>query len=83
MFNHEAPLITQATREAFLASPELRSQLVKAFKRMANFYGFDLVVHDEKYCFLDRPSAPASDTWLTSMDHNHLRITRIIRYALI
>lgn len=79
MFNSEAPLVTKATRDAFLASSELREQLFKAFERMAAFYGFDVTIKDAEYKFSSKPSINPSDTWLASRDHNHLRITRIIR----
>ncbi|SMY22272.1 unnamed protein product [Zymoseptoria tritici ST99CH_1A5] len=72
----------------------LRAQLLEAFKRMAAFYGFTLDTNDTtdnhdaaktaiSYRYAITPSlnffANARQTWLTRGDHNHLRITRIIR----
>lgn len=75
--------MTEPVRDAFLGDSDLRRQLFKAFMRMAAFYGFD-VHYDPSYRFVARSSfsTRASDTWLKFSDHNHQRITRIIRYVL-
>ena len=44
--NPQAPVINQATREAFLQRPELRKSLFSAWVRIARFYGFDVEVKD-------------------------------------
>ncbi|KAF7187143.1 Opioid growth factor receptor [Pseudocercospora fuligena] len=80
--NPEAPIITKNVRDAFAENEDLREQLFTAFKRMADFYAFDLTGSKDDPKF--SPKAQnfkrlASNSWLTSMDHNHLRITRIIR----
>ncbi|EME45261.1 hypothetical protein DOTSEDRAFT_43628 [Dothistroma septosporum NZE10] len=79
--NPGAPLIKKGTRTAFLESEELRSQLFRAFTRMAGFYAFN-VKGDAAAPALDtKPDFRklAQNTWLTRVDHNHLRISRIIR----
>jgi hypothetical protein len=74
----------------------LHGELLAAFKRMAAFYGFNLEIRQtsstdkadqasgsHRYAIapsLDFPEN-ARQTWLTRVDHNHLRITRIIRYG--
>ncbi|KAI7161280.1 hypothetical protein KC349_g2899 [Hortaea werneckii] len=81
--NPDAPVITKEVRDAFL-DPEtqgavLREGLQKAFGRMCRFYGFVL---DETQGTIAKASnfdERAPDSWLTTVDHNHLRITRIIR----
>ena len=81
MVNPEAPLIDLDTYHEFRKDPELRERLLMAFKYMAAFYGFD-VSGGEKDCTLtpkDNFEKIASRSWLTNFDHNHLRITRIIR----
>ncbi|KXT00675.1 hypothetical protein AC579_9543 [Pseudocercospora musae] len=80
--NPEAPIITKAVRDLFAENEDLRERLFAAFKRMADFYAFDLTGSKDDSKF--SPKAKnfkrlASNSWLTSMDHNHLRITRIIR----
>lgn len=82
-FNSQAPIITEATRDAFLESSELRDSLIGACKRMAKFYGFDLKEGKDNYDFVPKANFDdlASKTWLMRFGHNHLRITRIIRYV--
>ncbi|KAL8822317.1 MAG: hypothetical protein Q9170_008396, partial [Blastenia crenularia] len=87
--NPSAPLIDLATYTAFRQSPELRKQLRTALVRMLRFYGFELLPSDpqngegdgkERYEVRKSPHfAQASRNWVTRFDHNHLRITRIIR----
>lgn len=101
--NPEAPTVTKDVRDAFLARPELREQLLRSLKRMLSFYGFKMINPDAGEGTTDGESTtnqtsagndsgegfhicPALNfdltskrTWRTSMDHNHLRITRIIR----
>ncbi|RMY72344.1 hypothetical protein D0864_10440 [Hortaea werneckii] len=81
--NPEAPVITKEVRDAFLdpgsQGTVLREGLQKAFGRMCKFYGFVL---DESQGTIAKASnfhERAPDSWLTTIDHNHLRITRIIR----
>lgn len=75
--NPSATVITKPDREAFLQRPELRDNLHRAFTRMCAFYGFDIsgstIRKDPDF------ESKARQTWLVSRDHNHLRITRIIR----
>ncbi|EMF10413.1 uncharacterized protein SEPMUDRAFT_49639 [Sphaerulina musiva SO2202] len=80
-YNPGAPILSKEIRDAFLGNEHLRKQLSRAFARMASFYAFDVSgdpldpALKPKDCF-HRLSA---QTWRTRMDHNHLRITRIIR----
>ncbi|KAI6856997.1 hypothetical protein KC343_g9113 [Hortaea werneckii] len=81
--NPDAPVITKEVRDAFLNAGNqgvaLREGLQKAFGRMCRFYGFVL---DESQGTIAKASnfdERAPDSWLTTIDHNHLRITRIIR----
>lgn len=79
--NPDAPLITESVKDAFGDNEELRKRLGLAFERMAHFYGFDIAsstgepVLSRKSNFLEL----AQKNWLTYVDHNHLRITRILR----
>ena len=83
-FNPFAPVIDEPTFTAFRSSPELRSQLLQAWIRMLHFYGF-----------IYTPTAKVGQQvqlgdgfwgkqgkgrrWLMRFNHNHLRITRILR----
>ncbi|CAK1364731.1 unnamed protein product [Cercospora beticola] len=79
--NPSAPIITKAVRDAFLQQELLRSNLFRAFARMASFYAFDVSGTKEAPTLQPKENFVklARQTWLTRMDHNHLRITRVIR----
>ncbi|KAK5114756.1 hypothetical protein LTR85_010069 [Meristemomyces frigidus] len=79
--NPDAPIITKQVRDAFLQQPELRQNLRKAFGRMCSFYGMKYENETDEPTIRKGTTFDdnAEQTWLTSSDHNHLRITRIIR----
>lgn len=82
--NPSAPVINERTFSAFRASPEHQGRLREALVRMLKFYGFVLVSHTEgggsPYEVRQGPHFhQASPNWVKRFDHNHLRITRIIR----
>jgi Opioid growth factor receptor (OGFr) conserved region len=74
--NPWAPVLDAATIAAIRGSEEMRGRLRAAFLRMLAFYGFefedDAVVESSKF-------AAASRNWLHAGNHNHLRLTRILR----
>lgn len=74
--NPLAPVITPATREAFTGRPELRASLRTSFLRMLEFYGLEW--RDGEVCESPR-FAGAAWNWLSPGNHNHLRITRILK----
>ena len=74
--NPHAPTVTAATREAFAARPELRNRLRAAFFRMLAFYGLQWQDGEVR----KGPGfADAAWNWLSPGNHNHLRITRILK----
>src|SRR5579864_9305486 len=77
--NPLAPALDRETIEAFAARPELRQNLRESFLRMLRFYGLEM-----------RPGPPPAIErganfperaahWLHPGNHNHLRITRILK----
>lgn len=78
-----APTITSDVREAFLARPELRDSLHRALERMLTFYRLEFTGNansEDKPTVTRGPNfATASRNWVTRFDHNHLRLTRILR----
>lgn len=85
MFN-SAPLITPEIREAFLSQPQLRASLRNALERMLAFYGLQLnerQVPNSSSTKNEVTRGPNftsnSKNWVTRFNHNHLRITRILR----
>ncbi|MCJ1252788.1 hypothetical protein MMC24_000594 [Lignoscripta atroalba] len=78
--NPSAPIIDRATFTAFQSRPDLRERLKASFARILSFYGFEMKSTEEGLAVIPAPNFPqASQNWVTRFDHNHLRITRIIR----
>ncbi|MCJ1320353.1 hypothetical protein MMC15_005691 [Xylographa vitiligo] len=79
-FSYVAPVVDKATFEAFHSRPDLQAQLRVSLARMLGFYGFELRQTDRGPEVARGPDfASASRNWVTRFDHNHLRITRIVR----
>jgi len=74
--NPSAPILDDAAIDAFARHPQLRAALRQSLDRMLEFYGFgwsgERIV--KARCFADR-----SANWLRPGNHNHLRLTRILR----
>lgn len=74
--NPSAPVLDAVTMDAFLTSEDLRQRLRASFLRMLRFYGLE---------FRDGAVQPGEDfaarsaNWLSPGNHNHLRLTRILR----
>lgn len=73
--NPSAPVLDAGAIETFRARPELRAKLLRALDRMLEFYGFardgDRIVKCARF--------PGRSGWLAPGNHNHLRLTRILR----
>ncbi|KAG7004727.1 hypothetical protein G7Y79_00023g053110 [Physcia stellaris] len=77
-----APVINRATFTAFRSRPELRSQLRESLKRICQFYGFHIQDNNDAFTVerqVSRAYEARARNWVTRFNHNHLRITRIIR----
>lgn len=77
--NPSAPTLDDATIQAFRSTPVMRDRLRQSFLRMLRFYG--LAWADGTHPNISRsPNFPIrSHEWLSPMNHNHLRLTRILR----
>ena len=74
--NPRAPVLDRETVEAFAARPELRENLRASFLRMLRFYGLEWTASGVQ------PSADFAEhsaMWMHPGNHNHLRITRILK----
>ena len=77
-FNPNAPLLDDATAERFRSDDVIRANLLQSLRVMLRFYGFRMdektgeVVEAENF-------AERAREWLFPEDHNHLRITRILK----
>lgn len=77
--NPSAPVLDRPTIREFHASPELLQNLRASFLRMLRFYGLEW--RPEPDVRVERASnfAASARNWLSPGNHNHLRITRIIK----
>lgn len=78
--NPFAPLLSAADCDDFRTEPALRATLRRALDRMLAFYGLER--HGAEGAVEIRPSAGwgrRSPNWLNPSNHNHLRLTRIMK----
>ena len=75
----EAPILDANTIHEFRSRPELRRHVQASFRRMLAFYGMEIreavVLTVTRAAFF----AERSEKWITPSNHNHLRITRILK----
>jgi hypothetical protein len=77
-FNVAAPVLNPESIEEFRTHPDLQENLRASFMRMMNFYG--LAGAGEQITVTRAPNfATKAAKWLSPGNHNHLRITRILR----
>jgi hypothetical protein len=77
--NPHAPVIDRADIDAFRASPELQERLRTSFRRMVRFYGLTFQQGETPGVVRAPDFELRARNWLTLHNHNHLRITRILR----
>jgi hypothetical protein len=78
-FNLAAPVLTRESIQDFRKRPDLQEKLRVSFLRMMNFYGFE-ARSGQQITVTRAPNFAAKATvWLSPGNHNHLRITRILR----
>lgn len=78
--NPLAPVLDHETVEAFRTTPEMRDRLRAAFERMLRFYGLRWAGTTVERAGNFRERA---QNWLWPGNHNHLRLTRILRSTLL
>jgi Opioid growth factor receptor (OGFr) conserved region len=79
--NPDAPLLSEETTRAFEWDDVLRDRLQKSLAVMLRFYGLErLVLPDGKIIVIRAVTfSERRGVWLRPNNHNHLRLTRIIR----
>jgi hypothetical protein len=77
-FNALAPLLDDATAERFRSDEVIQANLRRSFLVMLRFYGFRLDEITGEVIEADNFTRRARE-WLHPGDHNHLRITRILK----
>ena len=80
-FNSRAPILTAGDVVRFKMSPKMDDNLVKLFIMMLDFYGFTYKVDaQKKICILKSSDyATKKDNRVKLNNHNHLRISRILK----
>jgi hypothetical protein len=74
--NPSAPVLTQGSISLIRDTPEMQQRLGGGYQRMLKFYGFEC----EGERVVQSPAFPAvSRNWLKPGNHNHLRLTRMLR----
>jgi hypothetical protein len=78
-FNIAAPVLTEESIQEFRTRRDLQDRLRVSFLRMMNFYGFE-TRFGEQITITRAPNFAAKAAgWLSPSNHNHLRITRILK----
>jgi hypothetical protein len=82
--NPGAPALDAATIQEFHATPAMRDRLRQAFERMMRFYGLAWVSTATGGAVERLPDfRERAQNWLWPMNHNHPRLTRILRSTLL
>jgi hypothetical protein len=78
-FNLAAPVLNPESIQDFRKRPDLQEKLRVSFLRMMNFYGFEARSGQQITVARATNFAAKATVWLSPGNHNHLRITRILR----
>lgn len=79
-FNPSAPVLDDETIATIRARPDLQASLRLSFERMLRFYGLEM--HDGTVVRAGN-FAERARNWLRPYNHNHLRITRILKCLML
>ena len=79
-YNPYAPILNEDVVQAFRQVPQLRQNLMTSYTAMLRFYGLQRQEIDSAIVVgrSDRYTERATE-WVQPLDHNHLRITRILK----
>jgi hypothetical protein len=78
-FNIDAPVVTAATIAAFRKDAVLRMRLRNSLNRMLAFYGMEMSESVPPVVTRSQSFPDQARNWLNASNHNHLRITRILK----
>jgi hypothetical protein len=82
--NPAAPVLGAADPAALAADPRLADEFRRSLERMLAFYGLERVPGAGPFELRPAPSfAARAAVWLTPENHNHLRLTRILRCCVL
>jgi len=78
-FNMSVPLLDRASISEFRSRPELQHNLRISLLRMLKFYGLEMHQGQDVTIGASPNFKDRAQNWLSPGNHNHLRITRIIK----
>ncbi len=79
-FNPAAPVLTEPVIQAFQSDPRLMARFRRALERMLAFFGVALQASPDGPEVVPCPDWQERQAdWLRANNHNHLRLTRILR----
>jgi hypothetical protein len=78
-FNPNAPVLDRFSISEFRARPELQEKLRASLQRMLTFYGLETQQGKDQTITPANNFKERARTWLLPGNHNHLRITRILK----
>jgi hypothetical protein len=78
-YNPTAPLLDEAIVATFQSDPALKLGLAAAFDRLLSFYGFMALRFDVLTILPAANFQQRAKIWMRPRNHNHLRITRILK----
>jgi hypothetical protein len=82
--NPAAPILDPLTIGIFRGSVAMQNRLRQAFDRMLRFYGLRQASTPSGIAIERAPNFDnRAQNWLRPMNHNHLRLTRILRSTLL
>lgn len=80
----EVPVLDEATARRMSEDPEVRATLRRSAEVMLGFYGLRIVEGANGLRIVAAPDVRERQrVWLTPMNHNYLRLTRILRSLTI
>jgi Opioid growth factor receptor (OGFr) conserved region len=78
--NPDAPVLDAGTISEFRSRADLQENLRQSWLRMLKFYGFEAGQSGRHWTVKPAANfAERAENWLSPYNHNHLRITRIIK----
>lgn len=77
-YNPKAPVITDRFIKEAKKNKEIKSNIVRSFARMMNFYGFNIIKDSEGIHLEIDPKGDFQ--WMTRGNHNYMRISRMLTF---
>jgi hypothetical protein len=78
MFSSRAPILGPADIAEFRTNPTIRQNLLRSYRTMLDYYGLEFQ-EDPPLVRKAGPFPERARNWLVQVNHNHLRITRILK----